>query len=224
MARLPAFVDALARTDRERDRSTIDSIARTVREDGLLPTISSGRGAAHLTAENVADLLIAVHAVAPRAKASQAARQIRSLRRETSSSKGKNGFYKSLGDADTFGDALVVLIEQAAAISESFVGWVDDAYANIPEEDRHIFLPKLRVRFTNRLTADISFLFNRGVERTLEAGTQVEFKTSYMIDLDRPREFYKTVDTDREISVSVGLATIMFLHDTLFEIEEKTEG
>lgn len=216
MARLPAFVDALARTDRERDRSTIDNIARAVREEGLLPTVSSGRGAAKLTAANAADLLIAVHAVVPRAKAAQATRQIRSLRRMAASSGGEHGFYKALGEAETFGDALVILIEQAPAIFNSFVDWVDDAYANHPEEDRHLFLPQLRVRFTNRLTADVSFVFNRGVQRAIEAGTQVDFKTSYTIDIDQPRDFYERIKTDRQVTVSVGLPTIMSLHEALF--------
>ena len=59
MARLPAFVADLAAHDR-RGRPTVEVIARTIRERGLISTTKRGRGAADMTTEDAAALLIAL--------------------------------------------------------------------------------------------------------------------------------------------------------------------
>lgn len=59
MARLPALISDIAAHDL-RDRSTIQLIARLVREAGWIQTTKRGRGAAEMTAQDAAALLMAV--------------------------------------------------------------------------------------------------------------------------------------------------------------------
>lgn len=59
MARLPALIDDLAAHD-VRDRTTIEVMARMIREAGFVQTTGRGRGAAEMTAADAAALLIGV--------------------------------------------------------------------------------------------------------------------------------------------------------------------
>ena len=59
MARLPALVADLAAHDR-RGQPTVEVIARTIRERGLISTTKRGRGAADMTTEDAAALLVAL--------------------------------------------------------------------------------------------------------------------------------------------------------------------
>ncbi len=144
MARLPALVDALTEADKVRDRATIDNIARAVREAGLLPTSGAGHRAAHMSVQNAADLLIATNLVLPRGRAADATRQIRSLRRLPGFTRGNSGVFKVISEAQTFGAAVEVLIEQAPLLLTAFTTWADEAWGNHPEEDRiGSFFPNL---------------------------------------------------------------------------------
>lgn len=218
MARLPALVDALTEADGQRDRATIDNIARAVREAGLLPTTGVGRLAAHMSVQNAADLLIATNVVLPRGQAADAARQIRSLRRLARSSKGNAGVFKAVGEAQTFGAAIEVLIEQAPSLLYSFAAWADEAYANYPEDLRlKLFLPQLAVEFTSKLSANVTLYYDRGYDLDCGlVGVQPEFRCEYAMDLDKPHGFYTSPKSDRHITVRVGIKTIMRLHVALF--------
>lgn len=63
MARLPALIDALTLCD-DRPRGTIDHVARTLREAGLIQTTKRGRGAAEMTALDAAALLLGLYGLA----------------------------------------------------------------------------------------------------------------------------------------------------------------
>jgi len=63
MARLPALIDALTLCD-DRPRGTIDHIARTMREAGLIQTTKRGRGAAEMTARDAAALVLGLYGLA----------------------------------------------------------------------------------------------------------------------------------------------------------------
>lgn len=60
MARLPALVDALSLVD-GRERVAIDNIARAVREAGFIQTTKRGRGAAEMTTQDAAALLVGLY-------------------------------------------------------------------------------------------------------------------------------------------------------------------
>lgn len=60
MARLPALVDALVAVD-GRERVVVDNIARAVREAGFIQTTKRGRGAADMTCDDAAALLVGLY-------------------------------------------------------------------------------------------------------------------------------------------------------------------
>lgn len=68
MARLPALVDALVQID-GRERVLIDNVARAVREAGFIQTTKRGRGAAEMTAQDAAALLVGLYGSAGMADA-----------------------------------------------------------------------------------------------------------------------------------------------------------
>lgn len=80
MARLPALVDALAAAD-GRPRGAIDHVARAVREAGFIQTTKRGRGAAEMTAEDAAALLIALYGARDPASAAEAVQAFAALPR-----------------------------------------------------------------------------------------------------------------------------------------------
>lgn len=73
VARLPALVDAFCEID-ERPRGSIDHVARVVREAGLIQTTKRGRGAADMTAEDAAWLLLGLYSIGQASDAAIAAR------------------------------------------------------------------------------------------------------------------------------------------------------
>lgn len=79
MARLPALVDALAEHDR-RGRPTIAHIARQVRDSGLITSVKRGAGAATMTFDDAATLLMAACGDSSPQGAVQAVNSLRSLR------------------------------------------------------------------------------------------------------------------------------------------------
>lgn len=230
MARLPQLVDALTAADGRRDRATIDNIARACRKDGLLPPSLRGHGASPMTVRNAADLLIAVTMPVPRGKAARAAGEFRTLH----STPSKMAYYETttprsagsqwlapaqLAEAQTFGEALEFLIEQAEEIGSSLMQWTDANYSYMPEEDRYkLCLPHLTVGFITPLRAYVSVTFNRG------EGPVEEFRCDYGLNVNllflNAYTDATLQNSDWELETRVRLGTILRLHDALADADD----
>jgi hypothetical protein len=79
MARLPALIDAIAQFD-GRGRPTLEHMARLIRQAGYIQTTKRGRGAAEMTENDAAALLIGVNATEDPSKTSDAVRLFSELR------------------------------------------------------------------------------------------------------------------------------------------------
>lgn len=124
MAKLPALVSAVSVAS-DRDRSTIEHIARVIREAGLIPTTKRGPGAAEMGAREAANLLLGVAAAdVPRA-APETIASLRGMRRlahgvvanANERSAPRPRVYETIREAGDFGQALEALIEDAGTIS-----------------------------------------------------------------------------------------------------------
>ena len=124
MARLPALIDDLAAHD-PRGRPTVDLIARTIREHGLITTTKRGRGAAEMKAEDAAALLVALCVADTPSTSPTAVREFWHLRRAPDRPElGRLAatapeILKQLDEASTFGEAISVLIKRGDLIDES---------------------------------------------------------------------------------------------------------
>ena len=214
MAKLPQLLDALTAADGRRERSTFDSISRAIRGDGLLPPSKRGHGATVLGVQDATNLLLAALVPVEQAEAATAAVQLRSLRRFPRPRWEGTGVLAALAEADTFGDAVDLVIERVDLVGAILMRWTDDAYGNMPAELRHkVFMPKLSLSISSNLTAEIAIDFNRGT------GPEREFSLTYVRDLQQPSDFYAgpfARASDTTSTVSVGLPTLLRLHDALF--------
>lgn len=89
MARLPALVDALAAAD-GRPRGAVDHVARAVREAGYIQTTKRGRGAAEMTVQDAAALLIGLYGARDPASAAEAVEAMDKLTRKKQDSQWKD--------------------------------------------------------------------------------------------------------------------------------------
>lgn len=122
MARLPALIDALTRCD-DRPRGTIDHIARTMREAGLIQTTKRGRGAAEMTPLDAAALVLGLYGLAEASPDAIAKVQILAALKpqgETFRRRSKSGRpatlpaeLRPLAKATTLLDAVAAMIELA---------------------------------------------------------------------------------------------------------------
>jgi hypothetical protein len=216
MARLPSLIDALSQADPQRDRATLDNIARAIREDGLLPPSPRGRGANDYTLENATDLLLASQVPVPRGEASRTALQFRSLRRMNVPVHAVP-LFQELVAPQTFGEAMEVLIERADKLASALVEWTHSAYPALPGNLRRMVVPKVEVTMTSRLSAVVAINLEGGPE------SLPRYQASYAMDVTKEPEFYQgpfAAKSDRVVSVTFGLPTILRLHEALFPVEQ----
>ena len=122
MARLPALIDNLAKHD-TRGKPTVELIARTIREDGLIRTTKRGRGAAEMSASDAVALLIGLCVAETPSAAPQAVRIFLSLvptiplHADTGQRADELPSPLShVAKASSFGDALSALIAEGESI------------------------------------------------------------------------------------------------------------
>jgi hypothetical protein len=215
MACLPQRLDALTAADGRRDRATLNNIARAIREDGLLPRGTTGRGAPRMNTRNAADLLIAVVLPVPRGEAADAARQFGTLRRRPHGMDRLSDWRLQLAEAPTFVEALTVLIEQAPAIGDTVVQWIDDACPGLPTPERYKLLtPRITIGFVTPLRAYITLQFNQG-----DGGCK-GFHLDYDWNVNPAWKSHRhaTLQSDWEIETRVHFGTILRLHDALADV------
>jgi hypothetical protein len=213
MAKLPALVRALLPLD-GREYPTLDLIARTVREAGLISTTKRGSGASEMTARDAANLLIGMHAVQSPKLAAHAVVQFRPLRRlarpdgEADALPNGTG-HKAIRDAETFGEALDALIEWIGNIDFQFMGVVPDPPKDFDYSDKGTpNSPRVWVDFVSTPLARITIAFDR---RLFDPGIPPAKQTfEYGLGPDQP-----TQSLDRVITVRVGSPTIHALNDAL---------
>jgi hypothetical protein len=132
MAKLPKLIEALAEVD-ERPRSTLEYIARIVREGGELPTTKRGSGAADMTLRDAANFLIGASAAEASPKdAPKLVRLYRALSVQAYTQPAEDGAMKRvatlISKSKTFGDALERLIEASPLILAIFFKFIDAAF------------------------------------------------------------------------------------------------
>ena len=118
MAKLPALISALDLTS-YRERSTIEHIARVVREAALIPTTKRGPGAADMGVREAANLLLGVAASdIPRA-APETITSLRALSRwgKDYPDRWSPAVFAGVREAVDFGSAMEALIGDAASIA-----------------------------------------------------------------------------------------------------------
>jgi hypothetical protein len=125
MAKLPALISTLSRHD-ERDRSTLEHIARTIREAGHIPTTKRGIGASGMTTEAAANLFLGLNGCEAPKDAARAVERFRSLRlRELTLQESEQDVLRKVATAENFGIALEHLIDGSPSISKSLCGFLD---------------------------------------------------------------------------------------------------
>ena len=211
MARLPALVNSLARTD-GRPRVTLEVIARAIREAGLIATTQRGEGAAHMTVRDAANFLIGANAVQSPKLAADAARQFRTLK-QTPHGRGGTGVFGELGACPTFGEAAELLIAKAEEIDLVFYDWTRRAFGEERQDEWRLIGPTLSVTFT--LGVEIAVHFPS------EDGPRLGHFFRFLADagglFDRS---YGALDIgpDRRVATTIGLPTLCALHDCIFDL------
>jgi hypothetical protein len=128
MAKLPALISTLSRHD-ERDRPTLEHIARTVREAGYIPTTKRGIGASGMTTEAAVNLFLGLNGCDAPKDAARAVERFRSLRpRGLTLSESEQDALRKVGTAENFGIALEYLIDGTPSISKSLCEFFDEGF------------------------------------------------------------------------------------------------
>lgn len=222
VAKLPALVTAIAEVD-GRDRQSVDHVARTIRERGYIPTGKRGGGAAEMTSQAASNLLIALNGADTPKDAGLAIDRFRSLRPFFSGtaveikdrlerSGGAPEPMQAVMDAQTFGEALDVLIEGVPNLTLSFVQYALEAYGkedlNVPAMIR-LRMFGVDVTF-ERYAASIELFTMHGSER------RVESEAHFIRDPDRAETgFYGTAWPDRKVRVTIGFHTLLAISKAL---------
>ncbi len=226
MAKLPALVTALAAVD-GRERTSVDHVARTIRERGYITTGKRGGGAAEMAARDAANLLIALNGADTPKGAGLAIDRFRSLRfwfpGTASELAARNDTYPDLPkplqhvmNSRFFGEALDALIEGVPDLAASFHQLACVTYEKDADYiDKHlagiIRLGKfgLEVVF-DRFAAFIEMFGLNGSER------RVLFEAAYVQETDRAQSgFYGEPWPDRKVRVTIGFLTLYSLWQAL---------
>jgi len=125
MAKLPALIETLSRHD-ERDQSTLEHVARTVREAGYIPTTKRGVGASGMTIGAATNLFLALNGCDAPKDAARAVDRFRSLQlRELTAVAPEQDDLQKLLTAETFGVAIERLIDCSNSISKWLCEWLE---------------------------------------------------------------------------------------------------
>lgn len=215
MAKLPALVAALTECD-DRDRATLDWVARAIREAGCIPTGKRGAGAADMTFREAANLLIGANAAETPKQSALAVVQFRTLRpTDLSPQREKEGVFARIDEAETFGEALEALIEGSPELLVSLMQYVDDAYSGHNEEQRRL----LKGRLLSGDLAKVEVAFSRPnpfawikVSTSPFGSETTEYHWVFAQEVSLLREgFYPQVESDRVTTVTIGIRTLLKL-------------
>jgi hypothetical protein len=151
MAELPSLVIALARMGGY-PCAALDMIARSIRAEGLLTDGKCGEGAAQMSVRDAANFLIGANAVYSPDPAVAAVKQFRNFERAHPKGYGAGGrdaaTFALLAACGTLGDAIEVLIAEAANLRDMFRCWTRQSFGKgidpfaDTDEASHRFRPK----------------------------------------------------------------------------------
>ncbi len=213
MATLPALVKAITEVD-GRDHKTIEHTARLIREAGYIPTGKRGGGAAEMDFIAAANLLIGLNGADSPKDAEWAIGVIRFLRgRGFSDNESLPDIFREVGSADTFGEALALLIQGAPELVAIGKDFIDRAYH---EKSR-------KFEFSEMLRGSSGIRFIVNIERTFatiscftpDFKTPVQWQARYYLDLEsvsdsKAREYIGRLwGRDRKVSTKIGLPTLL---------------
>jgi hypothetical protein len=118
MAKLPALISALDLTS-QRERSTIEHIARVIREAGFIPTTKRGPGASDMGGREATNLLLAVAASDLPKDAPLTVDSLRNMKAawKIYPDDGLPDVVAGVHEAKNFGEAIEALIANAAKIA-----------------------------------------------------------------------------------------------------------
>lgn len=215
MTKLPGLVGALAECD-ERERATLDHVARVIREAGLIPTTKRGSGAADMTLTAAANLLIAANTGGIPKAAAMTVIQYRTLvPRNTGQPDPKDGIYARINAARDFGQALEFLIEGAPKLLRTFTDYMDVTYGGQQSDALYKFKTEM-LNYGKFASVEVTFAGPTPYASiriiTPYAEVPVPYQREFMVDVDLVMEgFYQEVRSDRRYTVTVGLKTLLKL-------------
>lgn len=221
MTRLPGLVSALAVAD-NREQATLDHIARVIREAGMIPTTKRGVGASSMTAREAALLLIGANASEAPKDAATAAEYYRLLLGRNYHRVGDlEGIYARIDEAANFGDAIEVLISGVPEIVASLAGYIDDAYGESHTTEQ---LGELKRLLLHGELAGVEVVFSKPFPfATIRivcwpAGQQqVQYEWRYFVNAELLNDYPRVFNggSDRKVSVTIGLPTLLSLYRAL---------
>lgn len=216
MAKLPALVSALAKTD-GRERAAVDHIARVIRERGYITTGKRGGGAAEMNAHEAANLIIALACADTPKDAPIAVNRFRSLCQEFAGTQmqARSESYarhskpaQDILNCHTFGEAIDALVVGVPETIELFHDYFIDAYG---DHNGKIFATLISMR-----AFGIEIIFQRyhsriEIFRSGRNGVrEIEFAVDFGVDTDRWEQgFYGYEASDRRVVVTIGLPTLV---------------
>lgn len=220
MAKLPALVTAAAEVDRH-DRATVDHYARVIREAGYIPTTKRGSGAAEMTAREAANLLIALCGADAPKDAPLAIDRFRSLANNSPPGVPGGGLlemakpvFEAVVESATFGEALERLIEGVPELVATVASYVLLASHDRSDKARRILLRQALQPGGGPAAAGLRIVFHRppAVEIDLWAPDGPKWQARFLADVGRLEAgFYGSREHDQEVSVAVGLPTLIAL-------------
>ena len=196
---------------------TLAHVARVIRERGLMTTTKRGVGAAEMTIRDVTNLLIALNGAQVPKDAPDAVEHYRSFSRSYPPQQ-RPGYpeleYQAF-NASTFGDALEKLIAAVPILVEAVRNRHNQFYMNerggdYADTDAKDFLLALR-------SADcgVEISFNKAYatialyDKDESDDRRNYILSSFVLNRKHSRSSYQRQWADREVTVSVGLLTLM---------------
>jgi hypothetical protein len=227
MARLPALVAALARTD-GRDAETLGWIARVAREQGLITTTKRGTGAAEMTPRDAANLLIAANvADAPR-EALPLVPMVRAFVPRLPSEEDRTAadVFGEITRAENFGDALEAAIDGALEIAVRLSRAHDARFSDEPllQGPKSMFalgLAGFSVEF-HRRAGPVRVRMALWERREGQVLTPWEWVFEGDLALIESGHYARQAEFDRNVRVTIGLKTLAHLSVALRLPDERT--
>lgn len=213
MARLPALIAALAKTD-GRDAKAVAWFARVIREGGLMATTKRGLGAAEMTPRDAANLLIALNATTEPRDAIELVHIVRGFVPQRAGFSNEDGSLVVLGAisrAENFGEALEAAIANAPAIALMLLAHANERFDHPEQRSRALSMEMLgfSVEFVHcgaPISAALSLWQMVGHERRDEdvwkfGGDEALIRSGY----------YARTNADRRVIMQVGVKTLLHL-------------
>ncbi|NLH81778.1 MAG: hypothetical protein GX458_13150, partial [Phyllobacteriaceae bacterium] len=183
MARLPTLVSIIADRD-NREHTTIDQMARFIREAGFISTTKRGKGASEMTAKDAANLLIGVTATeSPKNAAIEVARKSTFRRHTWPRYPEIPAPFARIEAAETFAEAMEALIADTNAIEAWFGEYIDVAFPDFDEQKKSyakedfLFAGGVDIVFRRASTEIIVF-------KNSQNGRLVEYDFKYVTNSD----------------------------------------